>query len=359
MKRFKLKLNIYRNKKILITGHTGFKGSWLSFWLNSLGAKIYGISNDIPTQPSFFKECEVDKFSKSFFFNIKNILKLKKTINKIKPDFIFHLAAQSLVSKSYENPNNTWDTNLVGTKNILETLLDYKNQCSVIIVTSDKCYKNIETHRPYNEDDILGGVDPYSASKASAEILFHSYFQSFFKNNKYVRLATARAGNVIGGGDWAKDRLIPDCVKLWSKNKKVTIRSPKATRPWQHVLEALSGYLLLGYHLKKDKKVSGESFNFGPDLRSSYNVEKILRLAQNNWKFSQWEFKKKKNIKFKEAKLLSLNSAKARKVLNWKMNLKISDIIKFVILWYRTYYFDTKNLVKITKRQLNFFEDLS
>ncbi|MBD1162842.1 CDP-glucose 4,6-dehydratase [Pelagibacterales bacterium SAG-MED12] len=359
MKKFKEKLHIYKNKKILITGHTGFKGSWLSFWLNSLGAKIYGISNNIPTKPSFFKVCGVDKFSKSFFFNIKNNIKLKKTINKIKPDFIFHLAAQSLVSKSYEDPNNTWETNLTGTKNILESLLDYKNQCYVIIITSDKCYKNIETHRPYNEKDILGGVDPYSASKASAEILFNSYFQSFFKNNKYVSLATARAGNVIGGGDWALDRLIPDCVKLWSENKKVEIRSPKATRPWQHVLEALSGYLLLGYHLKKDKKVSGESFNFGPDLRKSYNVEKILRLAQNNWEFSNWVIKKRQNIKFKEAKLLSLNSAKARKILKWKINLKINDIIKIVILWYRTYYFNKKDLVKITKKQLNFFENLS
>ena len=359
MKNFKIKLKIYRNKKILITGHTGFKGSWLSFWLNSLGAKIYGISNNIPTKPSFFKVCGVDKFSKSFFFNIKNTIKLKKTINKIKPDFIFHLAAQSLVSKSYEDPNNTWETNLVGTKNILESLLDYKNKCSVIIITSDKCYKNIETHRPYNEKDILGGIDPYSASKASAEILFNSYFHSFFKNNKYVNLATARAGNVIGGGDWAKDRLIPDCVKLWSKNQKVEIRSPRATRPWQHVLEALSGYLLLGYYLKKNRDISGESFNFGPDLRKSYNVENILRLAQNNWKLSNWVIKKRKNVKFKEAKLLSLNSSKARKILKWKINLKISDIIKFVILWYRTYYFNKKDLVKITNKQLNFFENLS
>ena len=358
MKNLKKKLKIYENKKILITGHTGFKGSWLSFWLNSLGAKIYGISNGIPTKPSFFKACNVHKISKSFYFDLNNRQRLKKTIHKIKPDFIFHLAAQSLVSKSYSDPNITWETNLVGTKNVLEALLSYKKSCSVVIVTSDKCYKNIETHRPYSELDILGGTDPYSASKASAEILFNSYYQCFFKKNKYISLASARAGNVIGGGDWANDRLIPDCIKLWNKNKKVIIRNPKATRPWQHVLEALSGYLLLGYNLKKNKKISGESFNFGPDLRKSYNVKNILKLAQKNWKQSEWAIQKKRTKKFKEAKLLSLNSSKARRVLDWKIKISISIVVQFVVLWYQTYYFRKKDLIEITKKQLKFFENL-
>ncbi|WP_440669500.1 CDP-glucose 4,6-dehydratase [Candidatus Pelagibacter sp. HIMB1483] len=358
MKNFKEKLNIYKNKKILITGHTGFKGSWLSFWLNSLGAKIYGISNNIPTKPSFFNACGVEKISKNYYFDIKDYLKVKKTIFKIKPDFIFHLAAQSLVSKSYDNPNLTWESNLVGTKNVIESLLNYKKKCSVVLITSDKCYKNIETHRPYNEKDVLGGQDPYSASKASAEILFNSYFQSFFKESKHIKIATARAGNVIGGGDWAEDRLIPDCIKLWSINKKVEIRNPKATRPWQHVLEALSGYLLLGYNLNVNKKISGESFNFGPDLRKTFDVATILNLAQKNWKYSRWIIKKRQNFKFKEAKLLSLNSNKARKILKWKIKISIKDVIKFVILWYQTYYFDKKNLLKITKKQINFFENL-
>ncbi|MDC3391151.1 CDP-glucose 4,6-dehydratase [Candidatus Pelagibacter sp.] len=358
MKNFKEKLSIYRNKKILITGHTGFKGSWLSFWLNSLGAKIYGISNNVPTKPSFFKACSVEKISKNYYFDIKDLLKVKKTIFRIKPDFIFHLAAQSLVSKSYDNPNLTWESNLIGTKNIIESLLKYKKKCSVILITSDKCYKNIETHRPYNEKDVLGGQDPYSASKASSEILFNSYFQSFFKKSKYIKIATARAGNVIGGGDWAKDRLIPDCIRLWSINKKVEIRNPKATRPWQHVLEALSGYLLLGYNLNINKKISGESFNFGPDLRKTFDVATILHLAQKNWKYSRWIIKKKQNFQFKEAKLLSLNSNKARKILKWKIKISIRDVIEFVILWYQTYYFDKKNLLKLTKKQINFFENL-
>ena len=358
MKNFRNRLKIYNNKKILITGHTGFKGSWLSFWLNSLGAKVYGISNNIPTKPSFFKACNVDRFTKNFYFDLKNSNKLKKTLYKIKPDFIFHLAAQSLVSKSYKDPNKTWETNLVGTKNVLGALLKYKRKCSVVIVTSDKCYKNIETHRPYVETDILGGSDPYSASKASAEILFNSYYHSFFKFNKYVNLASARAGNVIGGGDWANDRLIPDCVRLWSKNKKVKIRNPRATRPWQHVLEALSGYLLLGYNLRKDKNISGQSFNFGPDLRKSYNVENILKLAQKNWQFSKWEISKKKLTKFREAKLLSLNSSKARKILDWKFKISIRSVVQFVILWYQTFYFHKKDLIKITKQQLKFFENL-
>ncbi len=358
MQNFKKKLKIYKDKKILITGHTGFKGSWLSFWLNSLGGRIYGISDGIPTKPSFFKACKVDRLSKNFYFDLKNSFKVKKTINKIKPDFIFHLAAQSLVSKSYNDPDQTWETNLIGTKNVLGALLNYKKKCTVVVVTSDKCYKNIETHRPYDETDILGGIDPYSASKASAEILFNSYYQSFFKNSKYVSLASARAGNVIGGGDWARDRLIPDCVKLWHRNKRVKIRSPKATRPWQHVLEALSGYLLLGYNLKKNKKISGESFNFGPDLRKSYNVESILKLAKKNWKSSKWIVQKKKVKTFKEANLLSLNSTKARKVLHWRVKIKIRTVVQFVVLWYQTYYFQKKNLIDITKKQLEFFENL-
>ena len=357
MKNFKKKLKIYKNKKILITGHTGFKGSWLSFWLNSLGAKVYGISESIPTTPSFFKVCGVDKLSKNYFFNISNKLKVEKTILKIKPDFIFHLAAQSLVSKSYLNPDKTWETNLIGTKNILEALLNYKRKCSVVIITSDKCYKNVETHRPYTEEDTLGGDDPYSASKAGAEILFNSYFLSFFKNKKNINLATARAGNVIGGGDWAQDRLIPDCIKLWSKNKRALIRSPKATRPWQHVLEALSGYLLLGYNLNKNRKISGESFNFGPDLRKSFNVIKILQLSQKYWINGKWIIKENTK-KFKEAKLLSLNSKKSRRVLNWKIKISINEVIKLVILWYQGYYFNRKELVKLTKKQLNFFENL-
>ena len=357
MKSFRKKLKIYKNKKVLITGHTGFKGSWLSFWLHSLGAKVYGISDGIPTKPSFYKVCGVDRLSKNYFFDISNKYKVKKTILKIKPDFIFHLAAQSLVSKSYLNPNKTWETNLIGTKNVLESLLNYKKNCSIVIITSDKCYKNIETHRPYNEKDILGGDDPYSASKAGAEILFNSYFQSFFKSKKNIKMASARAGNVIGGGDWAKDRLIPDCIKLWSKNKKVLIRSPKATRPWQHVLEALSGYLLLGYNLNKNKKISGESFNFGPDLRKSFNVIKILQLSQKYWKNGKWIIKEN-NSKFKEAKLLSLDSKKSSKILNWKIRLSINEIIKFVILWYQGYYFNRKKLVELTKKQLNFFENI-
>jgi len=357
LKSFRKKLKIYENKKVLITGHTGFKGSWLSFWLHSLGAKVYGISDGIPTKPSFYKVCGVDKLSKNYFFDISNKYKVKKTILKIKPDFIFHLAAQSLVSKSYLNPNKTWETNLIGTKNVLESLLNYKKNCSIVIITSDKCYKNIETHRPYNEKDVLGGDDPYSASKAGAEILFNSYFQSFFKNKKNIKIASARAGNVIGGGDWAKDRLIPDCIKLWSKNKKVLIRSPKATRPWQHVLEALSGYLLLGYILNKNKKISGESFNFGPDLRKSFNVIKILQLSQKYWKNGKWIIKEN-NSKFKEAKLLSLDSKKSRKILNWKIRVSINEVIKFVILWYQGYYFNRKKLVELTKKQLNFFENI-
>lgn len=350
MKNFKIKLKIYRNKKILITGHTGFKGSWLSFWLNSLGAKIYGISNNIPTKPSFFKVCGVDKFSKSFFFNIKNTIKLKKTINKIKPDFIFHLAAQSLVSKSYEDPNNTWETNLVGTKNILESLLDYKNKCSVIIITSDKCYKNIETHRPYNEKDILGGIDPYSASKASAEILFNSYFHSFFKNNKYVNLATARAGNVIGGGDWSKNRLIPDCINSIKKNKTIFLRNPYFNRPWQHVLEPLYGYLILAQKLYKNPLKYSGAWNFGSKKNTVTDVLSIVRKIVSIWGKGKIRFKKKN--KYYEQTNLQLNINKAQTKLKWMPKLSIMKSVDLTIIWYQNIIKKKTTPSSITKKQI-------
>ena len=238
---------IFKNKKILITGNTGFKGSWLTIWLNLLGAKLYGISNNIPTQPSLFKEANLDQIINNNFIDIKDIDKVHSIIKTIKPDFIFHLAAQPLVSKSYSNPTETWQTNVIGTVNILESLRLLNKNCIGIIITSDKCYENQEWVWGYRESDRLGGSDPYSATKGAAELAFNSFYRSFFseKSLTKIRIASARAGNVIGGGDWTPNRLIPDCVKSWSKNKKPFIRNPNATRPWQHVLEVIYGYLLL------------------------------------------------------------------------------------------------------------------
>ena len=233
---------IFKNKKILITGHTGFKGTWLTFWLKNVGANICGVSKDIPTNPSFFKTLKLKNKIINHRIDIRNLPALKKIVKNFKPDFVFHLAAQSLVKKSYYDPTNTFTTNTIGTCNLLESLRYLKNKCNAVIITSDKSYKNIEILRGYKESDQLGGYDPYSASKGCAEFIIQSYIKSFFKKKKNIRIGITRAGNVIGGGDWSDDRIVPDCFKSWSLNKKVLIRNPNTTRPWQHVLEVISGY---------------------------------------------------------------------------------------------------------------------
>ena len=244
--------NQYKNKKVLVTGHTGFKGSWLTSWLVLLGAKVTGLSLYVPTNPSHFKAIKLRNKINNKKMDIRNLKLLKKFFKKHQPDYVFHMAAQAIIKKSYSDPINTWETNTVGTLNVLESLREIKKNCVTVIITSDKCYKNLEIKRGYKENDILGGKDPYSASKASAELAIQSYISSFFPLNKTkVFIGIARAGNVIGGGDWSENRLIPDCVKSWSKNKKALIRNPKSTRPWQHVLEAVCGYLLLALNLKK------------------------------------------------------------------------------------------------------------
>ena len=254
----------FKNKTVIVTGHTGFKGSWLTLILIHLGAKVIGISNNIPTKPSFFQSLKLNKKIKDLRADIRDLTKVKKILKKYQPDYIFHLAAQSLVKRSFREPSNTFTTNIVGTLNILESLRSLKKKCVSVIITSDKSYKNFEIQRGYIEDDILGGEDPYSASKGSAELVIQSYCKSFFNKDK-KRIGVARAGNVIGGGDWSKDRLVPDCVKSWSKNKKAILRNPSSTRPWQHVLEAVFGYLTLSIKLKKNIKLHGEAFNFGPN----------------------------------------------------------------------------------------------
>lgn len=329
--------NIFKNKKIFITGNTGFKGSWLSLWMISIGAKVYGYSKNIPTNPSLYRSLNLEKHIIQTYADIRNKKKLKKKILQIKPDFIFHLAAQSIVKDSYENPSYTWETNTFGTINLIETFKDLKNKCVAVLITSDKSYKNLELKRGYSEDDILGGKDPYSASKASADIAIYSYINSYFLNNKNVKIATARAGNVIGGGDWSKDRLVPDCMNSWSKGEKILIRNPKSTRPWQNVLEALSGYLFLAYNLKKNDKFHGEVFNFGPNTKSNYSVLHILNYIKKRLPNFEWMIKSNKK-KFYESKLLKLNCNKALKKLKWKSVLNIHEIVEYLTSWYDGYY---------------------
>tara|TARA_Y100001958_G_C21223951_1_gene549317 strand:- start:1215 stop:2294 length:1080 start_codon:yes stop_codon:yes gene_type:complete len=346
--------NHFKNKKIIVTGHTGFKGSWLCLWLVSLGAKVIGISNNIPTKPSNYKVIEIEKNIISIFSNLENLKKTKKIFLKHKPDFVFHLAAQALVKKSYKNPIMTWRSNLIGTINVLESLRFIKKNCIAVIVTSDKSYKNLEIKRGYHEKDDLGGYDPYSASKGSAEFAVQSYVKSFFnKKDNRIIIGVARAGNVVGGGDWSRDRLIPDCIKSWSKNKIVKIRSPKSTRPWQHVLEALSGYLCLAINLKKNKKLHGEAFNFGPSKSNNLKVNRVLENFKKIWINAKWEINQK--INFEESKLLKLNCFKAKKLLKWNSVLKFNEIINLTATWYKNYYYKNINSREFSMIQIKQF----
>ena len=354
--------NIYKNKVVLIAGNTGFKGSWLSIWLLKLGAKVYGISKDIPSNPSMYKALKLSDKVHHFEKDIRDYGSVMSTIKDIKPDFIFHLAAQSLVSVSYSSPLDTISTNVMGTTNILESLKELNHKCTAIIITSDKCYDNVEWVWGYKETDYLGGKDIYSGSKGAAEIIFKSYFHSFFnKVQSNVKVATTRAGNVIGGGDWAKDRIVPDCMRSWSNNDIVEIRNPHATRPWQHVLEPLSGYLSLGEKLFNENKLNGESFNFGPESKYNYSVEEILKDLSLHWNYKNASdsYKIISQESFYEAGLLKLNCDKALLLLDWLPILEYSQLIEFTGLWYFNYYNTDEKMFEFTFSQINKYEKIA
>ena len=342
----------FKGKKIVITGHTGFKGSWLSLWLNYLGANVYGISNNFKTNQTNFNNFKMKKNIKNFDIDIRNFEKLNKVIKKIKPDFIFHFAAQSLVGASYKKPLYNFETNFNGTLNLLEVLRLSNFKCVSIMITSDKSYRNFEIKRGYVEDDILGGDDPYSASKGSAELVINSYFRSFLINKRKLRIAVCRAGNVIGGGDWSNDRLIPDLMRSIFKNKKVKLRNQNSTRPWQHVLDVLNGYLTLAVRLKKNKKFNGQAFNFGPPINSNFRVLDVVREIKKNWKILEWEFSKRT---YHESTLLKLNSNKSLKSLKWKNKLRFKEVIKLVTDWYKCSY-ENKNIYNFSINQIKYFE---
>ena len=346
--------NIYKGKKVLITGHTGFKGSWLSLWLNKLGAEVVGVGLDPNTGDSFFSVNKMHEFVDDNRFDIRDLNKIKLIINDSEPDFIFHLAAQSLVRKSYADPLETWITNLIGTLNLLESLRKLRKKCACVLITSDKCYQNNEWVWGYRETDRLGGSDPYSASKASSELAIKSYLDSFFSNkNSLVRITSARAGNVIGGGDWSADRIVPDCIRAWSKGEKVKLRSPSSTRPWQHVLEPLSGYLSLGSKLYQNDKYNGESFNFGPSISENYSVIELVKVMGKYWDKVSWEDVSENNEKLYESGLLKLNCDKALDMLNWKSTLQFNETIRFTIEWYKEFYEFKENISKKSSDQIN------
>ena len=343
--------NKFKNTKIIITGHTGFKGSWLTLWLNLLGARIIGISNDKPSKPSHFEKLNINKNIVNIKLDIRNLKKLEKVFLRYQPDFVFHLAGQSLVKKSYINPVETITKNTIGTMNVLESLKKIKKKFVAVIITSDKSYKNLEINRGYHEDDLLGGKDPYSASKGAAEIIIQSYINSYFKKNKKQNIAVARAGNVIGGGDWSENRLIPDCVKSWSNNKKVIIRNPKSTRPWQHVLEAIRGYLTLALRLHQNHKLHGEPFNFGPKHSQNKDVITLVKEMKKHWSNVSWKNKQNMNELY-ESKLLKLNSTKARKKLKWIPILNFADTVKMTTVWYKNFMQKKINVFNFSKKQI-------
>lgn len=347
--------NFYKNKRVLVIGNTGFKGSWLSIWLLNLGAKVYGFSKNVPTKPSMFKSTSLDKKIKTYFSNINNLQSIIKIIHKVKPNLIFHLAAQPLVPVSYKNPLETFQTNSLGFANILEAVRIINKPITTIMITSDKVYRNDERQTGYKENDILHGIDPYSASKSCSEIIFSSYVNSYFKKTK-IKIASGRAGNVIGGGDWADNRIIPDIVRSKILKKKLILKNPKSTRPWQHVLEPLSGYLLLGQILnsKKHKIINGDSFNFGPPTNQNKTVMELIK------KYDDKLFVKKSRRKKKiyEAKLLRLNCQKSKKILNWNPVLNFNQLVYFTSSWYKNYYSKSLsiNSYKFSVDQINRYQ---
>ena len=328
---------MWKNKKVFLTGHTGFKGSWMSVWLDLLGAKVKGYALE-SERLSLYNQINTRlQNHESVIADIRDKKRLEKEILNFQPDFVFHFAAQPLVRRSYEIPIETFEVNAIGTANLLNAVRLLKNECIVVIVTTDKVYENSEIGKPFSENDKLGGHDPYSASKAAAEIVTESFRLSFFHPSEYKQhkksIASVRAGNVIGGGDYAEDRIIPDIFRALSKSKIIPIRNSKSIRPWQHILEPLSGYLSLAKAMKKDPLKFASSFNFGPQLNDELTVEQLVRLAIKYWGSGKFKSIQMKNAPH-EAGLLKLNIDKAKNELKWEPKWNASEAIERTIKWY-------------------------
>ncbi len=337
---------IYTNKTVLVTGHTGFKGSWLCLWLCEMGANVVGYSLEAPTNPNHIELLDLDMVS--IIGDIRDLDKLNKTFEQYKPDIVFHLAAQPLVRLSYENPVETYETNVIGTLKVLEACR--KNKIKAIVnITSDKAYENKEWIWGYRENDPLGGYDPYSSSKGCADILVNSYRDSYFNTKHYKKthdtlIASCRAGNVIGGGDWAQDRLMMDIMVSVSQGKKVSIRNPNATRPWQHVLEPLSGYLAVGQKLLEERVEFADAWNFGPSDEGSIDVEQVVRNVRKYWDKIDYEIDQDTNV-LHEANLLKLDCSKAHILLNWKDVWDSDKTFEMTVRWYKEFYEKDKKIL--------------
>jgi CDP-glucose 4,6-dehydratase len=328
-------LKFYRGKRILITGHTGFKGSWLSYILDYVGSEITGFSLKPNTEPSLFKSLNFTKKFNSIIGDIRDKDKLREIIKNFKPEFIFHLAAQPLVIESYQNPKDTFDVNFTGTLNLLEILRELNLSVQVIFVTTDKVYENLELGVPFIETDKLGGKDPYSASKAASEILIDSYNKSFFKDSN-INIASARAGNVIGGGDWSQHRLLPDIIRSCFENSELVIRNSNSVRPWQHVLDPILGYLDLARKLSINPKVFKGAWNFGPNEKTPISVNDIIDIFKTKQELSNIKIEDDRSNK--ESKYLQLDISKSKTILNWKPRWSSEIAVEYTIKWYTQFY---------------------
>jgi CDP-glucose 4,6-dehydratase len=336
----------YKGKRGLVTGHTGFKGSWISYWLTKMGAEVCGYATKAPSEPAHIDLLELN--IKSVIADVRNQDKLDEVFQDFKPEIVFHMAAQPLVRLSYKEPDETFETNVMGSLRVYEACRKCTTVQSIVTITTDKVYENNEWTWGYRENDRLGGKDPYSASKAAMEIMTNSYRHSYFHPDKFekehnVLMATVRAGNVIGGGDWTQDRLIPDIVKASLDKEPVCIRSPHSTRPWQHVLEPLSGYLQIGQKLIERKKEFAEAYNFGPSVLEDVSVEEVVNIMKSNWDTIDYKIERPKEI-LHEAGLLKLDCTKAYRNLGWTPVWDAYEGIKKTALWYREYY-DNNNLL--------------
>jgi CDP-glucose 4,6-dehydratase len=355
-----MQLNSFDNKIVLVTGHTGFKGAWLTAWLKLLGASVVGIALDPPTVPSHFAAAGIAEGVTDLRIDIRDQPALTDAIVAAQPDFVFHLSAQALVRRSYEDPIGTWQTNMMGTMHVLEALRKVEKPCAAVIITSDKCYDNVEWVWGYRETDAMGGPDPYSASKGAAELAIRSHIKSYFpKATSKMRIASARAGNVIGGGDWAEHRIVPDCVKAWSTGGIVELRNPHSTRPWQHVLEPLSGYLSLAIALSQQPDLHGQPFNFGPQSQQNHSVLALVKQMGLHWEQVRWQDVSGAEAGPYESGLLKLNCDKALHYLQWHAVMGFEDTVRMTAEWYRAYYQRPEQIATVTNAQISAYREIA